>query len=149
MANEEFKQLNIEETPKTLDDFLYVKDGVVILRGVMQTENFIAGKRGVQMKFEGLNASGGTIQGANVSSGSTTITGALTHTGSTVGFYNKAPTAQASDIGAITIGAGTGDGTTQDVTASFNQTILNNNFADLASKINSIRTVLRNLGLTT
>jgi hypothetical protein len=48
---------------------------------------------------------------------------------------------------AITIGAGSANTTTQDVTASHNQTILNDNFADLATQINKVRTALRNLGL--
>jgi hypothetical protein len=50
---------------------------------------------------------------------------------------------------ALTISAGTPDNVLADVTASFNQTLLNNNFADLATKINGIRTILNAHGLTT
>lgn len=38
---------------------------------------------------------------------------------------------------------GTADGTLADVTASFNQAILNNNFADLAAKLNALLAELR------
>ncbi len=64
-----------------------------------------------------------------------------------IGFFAAAPVAQQADMTVITIGAGTPNTTTQDVTASHNQTILNDNFADLATQINKVRTALRNLGL--
>jgi len=42
---------------------------------------------------------------------------------------------------------GTADGTLADVTASHDQTILNNNFADLVAKVNSILAALRKQGI--
>lgn len=69
--------------------------------------------------------------------------------GSGIGFYGATPTAQQADVGALTDNTtGTADGTVADVGAAFSQATLNNNFADLVAKINGIRTVLRNLGLT-
>lgn len=54
---------------------------------------------------------------------------------------------QAATVAALTAANGTADGTVADVGASFNQTTLNNNFQDLATKINEIRTSLRNAGI--
>jgi hypothetical protein len=39
--------------------------------------------------------------------------------------------------------SGTADGTVADVTSSFSQTILNNNFQDIATKVNAILAGLR------
>jgi hypothetical protein len=64
-----------------------------------------------------------------------------------IGFYTTAPVAQPADIGALTDAFGAADGTIADVTAAHDQTILNNNFQDLSTKINAIRTALRTLGL--
>ena len=50
-------------------------------------------------------------------------------------------------VAALTVSVGTADGTVADVGAAFNQTTLNNNFRDLADKINQLRTALVNLGL--
>ena len=50
-------------------------------------------------------------------------------------------------VAALTVSVGTSDGTVADVGAVFNQATLNNNFRDLADKINQLRTALVNLGL--
>jgi hypothetical protein len=65
---------------------------------------------------------------------------------SNVGFYGTTPVAQQADVGAVT-DAGTGNDAIQDVTASHDQTILNNNFADVAEQLNELRAVLRAYGL--
>lgn len=63
-------------------------------------------------------------------------------------FYGKVPTVvQAADPVALTAGSGTADNTIADVGAAFNQTTLNNNFKDLATKYNLVRDILRNVGL--
>ncbi len=49
----------------------------------------------------------------------------------------------------LTAGSGTSDGTVADVGASFNQTTLNNNFQDVATKVNLILARLRTAGLLT
>lgn len=54
---------------------------------------------------------------------------------------------KAADVGALTAASGTSDGTVADVTAAFSQSILNNNFQDLSTKVNLIRTNLRAAGL--
>jgi hypothetical protein len=145
----DFSQLNIDVPQKKLDDFFKIDGGILSLRGVLQTENFISGKRGVQIKNEGLSSSGGVIQGATIGGSSTSISGTLTHTGSAVGLNGATPVARASAIGQITDSTGgSPDGTLQNVGASFNQTILNNNFADLAAKLNAIETAIKNIGIS-
>lgn len=86
------------------------------------------------------------LDGRNISFGGGTGTKLGTSTSQKIGFFNKAPVSQQADISALTY-IGTPDNAVADVTASFNQTILNDNFADIASQINDVRTVLRNLGL--
>ncbi len=54
---------------------------------------------------------------------------------------------RAADVGALTAASGTSDGTVADVGASFVQATLNNNFQDLATKVNLIRTNMRAAGL--
>lgn len=51
---------------------------------------------------------------------------------------------QQSSVTALSVSAGTYDGTVADVGAAFNQTTLNNNFRDLSDTINSLRTQLVN-----
>lgn len=66
-----------------------------------------------------------------------------------IGFHTTTPIAQASDVGLLTDSTtGSADSTVQDVTGSHNQGILNNNFADLIAKINALRNVVHNVGLT-
>jgi hypothetical protein len=66
---------------------------------------------------------------------------------SEIGFFGVTTVPKATDIGALTAAFGTADGTIADVGAAFSQATLNNNFQDLATKVNSLRTVLRNYGL--
>lgn len=78
------------------------------------------------------------------------IDGALNHDGTQIAFFNGSLATQQSDIGAITDNTGGSvDGTLVDVGPVYDQAILNNNLADLAAKINSLRTVLRAYSLTT
>ena len=54
----------------------------------------------------------------------------------------------AADVGALTDSSGgTGNGTLEEVGASYSQTVVANNFADVAAKINAIRTALRAAGI--
>lgn len=65
-----------------------------------------------------------------------------------VSLFNATPAAQPADMGALTDSTGGSvDGTLVDVGVAFSQANVNNNFADLASKVNSIRTALRSLGI--
>ena len=65
-----------------------------------------------------------------------------------IGFFAAAPVAQQADISALTDDSGgTANNTLQSIGVTYNQTEVRNNFADLASQVNDIRTVLRNLGL--
>lgn len=77
------------------------------------------------------------------------LDGALNHDGTTVGFFSATPVTQRTNIGVLTDSTGGSvDGTLADVTAAHDQTILNNNFADIADRINKIEQVLQDLGLT-
>lgn len=63
-------------------------------------------------------------------------------TGSTV----KTNGTQAAAIPDVAMTVGTPDGTLADVGVAFNQATLNNNFADLGTKVNAILAVLRAKG---
>lgn len=65
-----------------------------------------------------------------------------------IAFFGGTLTTQQADIGALTVSVGTSDGVVADVGGAFNQTTLNNNFRDLADKINAIRAVIRAYTLT-
>jgi hypothetical protein len=56
-------------------------------------------------------------------------------------------TAQAAAVTDLVVSVGTADGTVADVGASFNQTTLNNNFRDLADKVNALMASLRTAGI--
>jgi hypothetical protein len=66
MTNDNFKQFNIENTEKTLNDYIQIKDGRLVIQAPFETNNFLAGKRGVRIAQDGLNSSGGTINGATI-----------------------------------------------------------------------------------
>lgn len=54
---------------------------------------------------------------------------------------------QAVAIAPLTAASGTADDTVADVGGSFSQTTLNNNFKDLATKINAIQAALEGAGI--
>lgn len=63
-------------------------------------------------------------------------------------FAQVAAMAKAAVVVALTDSTtGTANDTVSDVGGAFNQATLNNNFADLAAKINAILTALKNAGL--
>lgn len=65
-----------------------------------------------------------------------------------IGFHGVTPVAQATDIGALTDNTGsTADNTVAQVSGSGADATINDNFADLVDQINSLRTILRDLGL--
>lgn len=66
--------------------------------------------------------------------------------GQKIGFLGATPVVKPT-VNALSVSVGTGDGTVADVGGAFNQTTLNNNFRDVADKINEIRTALVNYGL--
>lgn len=76
------------------------------------------------------------------------------HAGELVNFIQAAqtvlgqsPAAQSAIASLTDSTGGTADGTLADVTATPDQTIINNNFADLAAKVNAILAALRSIGL--
>lgn len=60
---------------------------------------------------------------------------------------DKSCWAKNAAIVSLTAGSGTADNTVADVGGAFNQTTLNNNFADLAAKINAILAALRDANI--
>lgn len=65
-----------------------------------------------------------------------------------IGLFGTAPAAQQADISALTDNTGgSSDNTLVAISSSYVQVEIRNNFADLASQVNDIRTALRNLGL--
>ncbi len=68
--------------------------------------------------------------------------------GQRISFFGAATAAQAADPVALTHTPGSAaDNTVADVGAAYNQTTLNQNFADLVAKYNTLRTILRGYGL--
>ncbi|MEK6860587.1 MAG: hypothetical protein AABY07_01330 [Nanoarchaeota archaeon] len=82
----------------------------------------------------------------NLIVGSTTGTKIGTAITQKLGFFNAGPVVQRGAIANLTAASGTADGTVDDVGASFNQTTLNNNFQEMATKVNALATALRDLG---
>ena len=84
-----------------------------------------------------------------VDDGHTRLDGDLDHRGTNLGFYGATPVAQAADPVALTDSTGgTADNTVAEVSGSGADATINDNFADLVAKYNSLRTILQNLGLT-
>jgi hypothetical protein len=54
---------------------------------------------------------------------------------------------QATAVADLSVSVGTADGTVADVGAAFDQTTLNNNFRDLADKVNDLLAKLRTAGV--
>lgn len=70
------------------------------------------------------------------------------HAGDKIGFFSADPVVQQTDMGALTDNTGsTPDSTIAQVSGSGADSTINDNFSDLADKVNDIRTVLSNLGL--
>lgn len=65
-----------------------------------------------------------------------------------LGFFGSTPASQATDPVALTASFGTADNTIADVGATHNQTTLNDNFKDLATKYNLLRDIVRRHGLS-
>ena len=61
--------------------------------------------------------------------------------------FNRVAAVARHSLTALSMAVGTGDDTVADVGTAFNQTTLNNNFRDLANKVNAIRTILVNVGI--
>lgn len=69
-----------------------------------------------------------------------------------MGYANTSAGKRRGDYGeaaivSLTAASGTADNTVADVGSSFNQATLNNNFADLAAKVNAILVELRKAGV--
>lgn len=90
------------------------------------------------------------VEGKNVQFGTTTGTKLGTGVSQKIGFWGATPVVQpagANQAALTDSTTGSVDGVVADVTASHNQAILNNNFADLISRINAIRQALVDAGL--
>ena len=106
----------------------------------------------------GVNAIANTVQigtGAIILRGNSAVDpggikfiGALDHDGGTVGFFYHIPVSQRKDCFYLNVAyTATTDGSLVDVGVVPTQVDINNNFAELAAKVNRIRDALRDLGL--
>jgi len=85
---------------------------------------------------------GGGFQAWGIS-GNVRVDGDIDHNGSNVGFFSAAPVAQQTDPGALVDNSGGGvDGTIAAVAGTGDDATINNNLADLADRINTIRDAL-------
>jgi hypothetical protein len=92
--------------------------------------------------------SGDTISGPLLISSSTGPTLAVDPTASSLGFFGVQAVTQAVAIAPIVDNtSGTPSNSVADVGTSFNQNVIDNNFATLAAKINALSAVLRRYGL--
>lgn len=70
------------------------------------------------------------------------------HAGGKIAFFNGELVTQQSDIVALTDNTGsTPDSVIAQVSGSGADATINDNFSDIATKVNSVRTILRNLNL--
>jgi hypothetical protein len=90
-----------------------------------------------------------TLSAQNIVTDTTTGMKIGTSTSQKIGFFNATPVTQRSSIEVLTDSTtGTAGLTVNDVTSSFSQSILNNNFATITRHLNRIEQVLQDLGLT-
>jgi hypothetical protein len=76
------------------------------------------------------------------------LDGPLNHDGTTVGFFSKTPVTQRADCFYLNVAyTATTDSSLVDVGALFSQTNINDNFAEVAAKLNRIRDALRKIGI--
>lgn len=107
-----------QEIEKTLADFFTIQGGVLKLKGILETINFINGKKGVQIRPEGLNSSGGTIAGATISGGTTTSTLVANATGVLYGNGASPVTAISGYTGSFYVASTSGGSPTHLVTVT-------------------------------
>lgn len=144
----DFTQYNIQTPEKTLNDFFDIRGNTLYFKGTFRTHNYSESISGVEINNEGLSAGQVQIAGASTSGTSTTIPGALTHTGSTAGFFNTAPVSKPTvtfgntngEIGGLTISAGY---VQAEVVA------LRDKCEELADDCRNLRAALATLGLIT
>lgn len=103
---------------KTLEDFFQIKGDTLHFKGTLQTANFIYGKRGVQIKNEGLSSSGGLITDTDISGGTTTSTLVANATGVLYGNGASAVTAIAGVTGTFYVATVSGGSPTHLVTVT-------------------------------
>lgn len=142
----EFKQFNTENKEKSLEDFFDIRGNTLYFNGVFRTQNYTADKFGVEIRNEGLAAGQATIAGASSSGTATTIPGALTHTGSTAGFYNVTPVSRQT----VTFGNTNGEIGGLTISAAYNQgeiTALRDKCEELADDCRNLKAALATLGL--
>ena len=144
----EFSQYQNKTGEKKLEDFFDIRGNTVYFKGVFRTQNFLTGSSGVEIKNEGLATGSLNVAGSTTSGTSTTIPGALTHTGSTAGFFNTAPVSKPTvtlgntngEIGGLTISAVYSAGEVQ---------ALRDKCEELADDVRNLKAALATLGLIT
>jgi hypothetical protein len=144
----EFKQYENKADEKKLEDFFDIRGNTVYFKGVFRTQNFLTGTSGVEIKNEGLATGSLNVAGATSGGTSTTIPGALTHTGSTAGFFNTAPVSKPT----VTFGNTNGEIGGLTISAAYNQgevTALRDKCEELADDCRNLKAALATLGLIT
>jgi len=144
----EFSQFNIDDKEKTLTDFFDIRGNTLYFKGTFRTQNYTAGESGVEIRNEGLATGNLTVAGASSGGTVTTIPGALTHTGSTAGFFNTSPVSKPSvtfgntdnEIGGLTISAAYSQAEVQ---------ALRDKCEELADDARNLKAALVTLGLIT
>ena len=155
-------------------DIGLVGNSNTVFRGAIANSFYIVGIGGIPIQFGNSGSSNITMEvGGNVGIGrgfnnptvlldvsggdvlirqEIEIDGNLDHDGARVGFFGTTPDTQATDIQPITDATtGTPNGSMLDVTGGATTTVnvarVNDNFADLGSKVNQLREVLQKHGL--
>ena len=117
--------------------------------GRMIVDNDVAyaeGASGFTVSYGASNITVTNTTGGTLAAGSVILISFGRDTRAGSGSYN-APVMQAGPA-ALTAATGTASDTIADVTGTFSQTILNNNFKSLSDKINAVIAALENAGLT-
>lgn len=144
----EFTQYNVKKPEKTLNDFFDIRGNTLYFNGVFRTQNYSESISGVEINNEGLAAGQIQIAGASSSGTTTTIPGALKHTGSTAGFFNTAPVSKPT----VTFGNTNGEIGGLTISAAYVQAevvALRDKCEELADDCRNLKAALATLGLIT
>lgn len=121
--------------------------------GYANNSSIIASAPGCMQLGAGTNSTSHSLQVGNaavrlLSSGEINFNGPLNHDGTTAGFFSKTPVTQRPDCFYLRVPfTATTDASLAQISGTGDDTNVNNNFAELAAKVNRIRDALRALGL--
>lgn len=120
---------------------------VIATNGANERVRILSGGQVLINKTTQTNGGQLEVSGKVYGSGEFEIDGDLNHDGTNVGLFGANPVGQAAAKANLTDSTGGAvDGTLVDVGAIFDQANINNNFADLADRVNHLMNIVRNLG---